>query len=315
MVRFVLARLAAAVPVLLLVSFLTFALMYFVPGDVASEIAGPGATAEELGRIRVQLGLDRPFAERALQWYADLARGDLGQSVLLRQSVTSAIVERLPVTLSLSFLALGLALVLGVLAGAFAAVRANSWADQGVMGLALVGTSLPDFWLGLVMIYVFAVALGWLPTGGYVPFWTDPAGWLRAMLLPAVALALTQVGLIARMTRAAMLEVLRQDFVRTARAKGLPEWIVVGKHALGNAVIPVLTVVGVSFGILIGGAVVVEQVFSIPGVGRLIVGGILRRDYPVIQGGLLFTAATFVLVNILVDVLYAALDPRIRYGR
>lgn len=315
MLRFVLARLAAAVPVLLLVSFLTFALMYFVPGDVASEIAGPGASADELAGIRTRLGLDRPFLERALHWYADLfLRGDLGQSVLLGRSVTAAILERLPVTLSLSLLALVLAVVLGVAAGAIAAVRSNGWVDQGVMGLAMVGTSLPDFWLGLVLIYFFAVTLGWLPTGGYVPFGDDPLGWLRAMVLPAGALALTQVGLIARMTRASMLEVLQQDFIRTARAKGLSERIVVGKHALSNAVIPILTVVGVSLGILIGGAVVIEQVFSIPGVGRLIIGGILRRDYPVIQGGLLFTAATFVLLNILVDVLYAVFDPRIRYG-
>jgi peptide/nickel transport system permease protein len=183
------------------------------------------------------------------------------------------------------------------------------------MTVALAGLSLPDFWLGLVMIYLFAVQLGWLPTGGYVPLTEDPVGWLRSMAMPALALALTQIGLLARMTRASMLDVLRQDFMRTARAKGLPNRVVIFKHALANVMIPVITVVGLSVGILLGGAIVIEQVFSIPGVGRLIIGGILRRDFPVIQGGLLLTATVFVLVNLAVDILYAVVDPRVRYDR
>jgi peptide/nickel transport system permease protein len=183
------------------------------------------------------------------------------------------------------------------------------------MTVALAGLSLPDFWLGLVMIYLFAVQLGWLPTGGYVPLSEDPVGWLRSMAMPALALALTQIGLLARMTRASMLDVLRQDFMRTARAKGLPNRVVIFKHALANVMIPVITVVGLSVGILLGGAIVIEQVFSIPGVGRLIIGGILRRDFPVIQGGLLLTATVFVLVNLAVDILYAVVDPRVRYDR
>jgi peptide/nickel transport system permease protein len=196
-----------------------------------------------------------------------------------------------------------------------AAMQAGRVADRAAMATALVGFSLPDFWLGLVLVYLFAVQLGWLPTGGYVPFAESPLGWLRSLALPAAALALTQIGLFARMTRAAMLEVLRQDYVRTARAKGLPDWSVIGKHALANALIPIVTVAGISAGILLGGAVVVESVFSLPGVGRLIVGAIQRRDYPVIQGGLLLTATIFVLVNLAVDLFYAALDPRIRHGR
>jgi peptide/nickel transport system permease protein len=313
--RYTLGRLLSAIPVLFVVSLVSFAIIALVPGDMASEMAGPSATAEELARLRAQLGLDKPILQRMVEWYGGLLRGDLGESVLLRRSVTEAILERLPVTLGLTFLALVFAIVLGVLAGMVAAVRPNSWTDQGVMALALIGLSLPDFWLGLVFIWGFAVQLGWLPTGGYVPFTESPLGWLRAMAMPAGALALTQMGLLARMTRASMLDVLRQDYVRTARAKGLPGWVVVGRHAGANVMVPVITVAGVSVGILLGGAVVIEQVFSLPGVGRLIIGAIQRRDYPVIQGGLLLTATIFVLVNLVVDLLYAAVDPRVRYGR
>lgn len=314
MLRYTLGRLASAIPVLVVVSLVSFAIIALVPGDMASEMAGPSATAEELARLRTQLGLDKPILQRMLEWYAALLRGDLGESVLLRRSVTEAILERLPVTLGLTFLALFFSIILGVAAGMVAAVRPNSWTDQGVMVLALVGLSLPDFWLGLVFIWGFAVQLGWLPTGGYVPFTENPLGWLRSMAMPATALALTQMGLLARMTRASMLDVLRQDYVRTARAKGLPGWVVVVRHAGANVLVPIITVAGVSVGILLGGAVVIEQVFSLPGVGRLIIGAIQRRDYPVIQGGLLLTATIFVLVNLVVDLLYAAVDPRVRYG-
>ncbi len=312
MLGYIAGRVLAAIPVLAIVSLLTFVIIFFVPGDVASELAGPAAGADEVARIREQLGLDRPFFERLVAWYAALLQGDLGHSFLLNQTVSTAIFERLPVTLSLTALALAVALVLGILIGIVAAVRANSWVDQGVMTVALIGLSLPDFWLGLVMIYLFAVQLGWLPTGGYTEFFQSPTGWLRMMIMPAMALALTQIGLLARMTRSGMLDVLRQDYVRTARAKGLPGWMVIGKHAFANVLVQVITVVGVSVGILLGGQIVVESVFALPGVGRLIVGAILRRDYPVIQGGLLLTATIFVVVNLVVDLLYAYLDPRIR---
>lgn len=315
MVRYAAGRLLAALPVLLIVSLLSFGIVWIVPGDVAVEMAGPTATAEELARLRERLGLTRPWYEQLAGWYGALLQGDLGESILLRQGVGQAIVERLPVTLSLTFTALAIAFVCGTALGVLAAVRAGQAADRAAMGAALVGFSLPDFWLGLVFVYVFAVVLGWLPTGGYVAFTQDPAGWARSMLLPAATLALSQMGLFARMTRAAMLEVLRQDYVRTARAKGMPGWIVIGKHALRNALIPVVTVAGIAAGVLLGGAVVIESVFSLPGVGRLIVGAIQRRDYPVIQGGLLLTATIFVVVNLVVDLLYAALDPRIRHGR
>jgi peptide/nickel transport system permease protein len=314
-IRYAAGRLLTALPVLLLVSALSFGIVWIVPGDVAAEMAGPTATAEELARLRERLGLTRPWHEQLVGWYGALLRGDLGESILLRQGVGAAIVERLPVTLSLTFLALAIAFVCGTALGVLAAVKAGRAADRAAMGAALVGFSLPDFWLGLVFVYLFAVVLGWLPTGGYVPFGEDPLGWARSMILPAGTLALAQMGLFARMARATMLEVLRQDYIRTARAKGMPGWIVIGKHALRNALIPVVTVAGIACGVLLGGAVVIESVFSLPGVGRLIVGAIQRRDYPVIQGGLLLTATIFVLVNLLVDLLYAALDPRIRHGR
>lgn len=313
MLGFLLNRLVGAVLVLFVVSLVAFALIWFVPGDVASQIADPGATIEELRRIRERFHLDLPWHEQMLAWYANLLRGDLGQSFLLNRGVTQAILERLPVTLSLALLALVFALVLGIAAGIFAAVNHGNWADQGIMTAALVGLSIPDFWLGLVGIYVFAVALGWLPTGGFVPIAQDFWGWARSMALPALTLGLTQIGLIARITRSAMLEVLNQDYVRTARAKGVPAWKVVGKHAFANALIPVITVVGVVAGVLLGGAIVIEQVFSLPGVGRLVIGAVLRRDYPVIQGGLLLLASIYVTVNIAVDLLYAWADPRVRY--
>jgi peptide/nickel transport system permease protein len=315
LLRYAASRLLQALPVLLLVSALSFAIVWIVPGDVAAEMAGPTATAEELARLRARLGLDKPWLEQVTGWYLALAQGDLGESILLRQGVAEAILSRLPVTLALTGLALAIALAAGVALGVLAAIRAGRVADRAAMATALIGFSLPDFWLGLVLVYVFAVQLGWLPSGGFVPFAEDPLGWLRSLALPASALALTQIGLFARMTRAAMLEVLRQDYVRTARAKGMPGRIVIFKHALANALIPVVTVAGISAGVLLGGAVVIEQVFSLPGVGRLIVGAIQRRDYPVIQGGLLLTATIFVMVNLVVVLLYAAIDPRIRHGR
>jgi peptide/nickel transport system permease protein len=311
--RYLAGRLLSAVPVLFVVSLISFVIIFLVPGDAASEIAGPTAGAAEIARVRTQLGLDRPYHEQLFFWYGNLLRGDLGQSFLLQRPVTQAIIERLPVTLSLTALALTLTVLIGVATGVAAAARQGSWIDQTLMTGCLVGLSLPDFWLGLVMIYLFAVVLGWLPTGGYIDFATDSIAWLRNLTLPALVLALTQVGLLARMTRSAMLEVLRQDYIRTARAKGLPRFLVIGKHALTNVMVPVVTVIGLSVGILLGGAVVIESVFALPGIGRLIVGAILRRDYPVIQGGLLLTAAVFVFVNILVDLLYAWFDPRVRY--
>ena len=311
--RYVARRLGATVLVLFLVTLISFSIMHMVPGDPAVVMAGVGASADQVQRIREQFGLDAPFLVRLGRWYAGLLRGDLGQSILLGRSVAQAIAERLPATLALAAFAFGLTAVLGVVLGTIAAVRQHTWVDQAVMTIAVVGVSLPGFWLGLILIILFSVMLDWLPAGGYVPFAQSPSAWLRALVLPGASLALLQIGLLARITRSTVAETLRQDYVRTARAKGLPAWGVVGRHALGNATIPIMTVLGISVSLLLSGSVVVETVFSIPGLGRLMATAILARDYPVIQGGLLITALMFVGINLVVDLLYAWLDPRIRY--
>ena len=314
MVSFIIRRLLASIPVLLLVSMITFGLLWLVPGDPASIFLDASATAEALDRVRHELGLDRPFLVRMGEWYLRLLQGDLGTSLLLNRGVTEAILERLPITLSLTAMAFVLAVLLGVAAGVLAAMRHGRAADQGLMSLALLGLSLPEFWLGLVLIWLVAVLVPIFPAGDYVAFAKDPWQWARHLALPTFSLACIQMGFIARMTRSSMLEVLSQDFIRTARAKGLPEPYVVLRHGLVNAMVPIVTVMGIMVGALLGGAVVTEQVFSIPGLGRLIIGAVLSRDFPVIQGGLLFLALIYLTVNLVVDLLYAVIDPRVRLG-
>jgi peptide/nickel transport system permease protein len=311
--RYVVRRLLATIVVLFLVTLVSFSIMSMVPGDPAVVMAGVGASADQVQRIREQFGLDAPFPVRLGRWYGGLLQGDLGQSILLSRSVAQAIAERLPATLSLAALAFVLTALGGITLGTLAALRQGSWVDHAVMTLAVIGVSVPGFWLGLILIVLFSVMRDWLPAGGYVPFNQSPGEWLRALVLPAVSLALLQVGLLARITRSTVAETLRQDFVRTARAKGLSGWAVVGRHAFANATIPVVTVLGISVSLLLSGSVVVETVFSIPGLGRLMATAVLARDYPVIQGGLLVTALLFVLMNLAVDVLYAWLDPRVSY--
>jgi peptide/nickel transport system permease protein len=313
MVPFVARRLLAAVPVLFLVSLITFGLMHLVPGDTAIVMAGPDATREEIEFVRRQLGLDRPWYEQLGRWYVRLLQGDLGESVTLSRGVGTAIAERVPVTLGLAAYALALTLAIGVPMGVLAAVRHHTWLDGLCMVTALIGVSLPNFWLGIVLIFLFGVSLGWFPTGGYVPVTEAPLGWLRSMTLPAASLAVLQLGLIARITRSSMLEILGQDYIRTAHAVGLPPSRVVAKYALRNVLVPVLTVVGIAFSLMLAGTVVIETVYSLPGVGRLVVSAIARRDYPVVQGALLLVAVTCVVLNVLIDVLYAAVDPRVRY--
>ncbi|SDF35888.1 ABC transporter permease [Bosea robiniae] len=309
---FLIRRLAGAFLVLVLVSLMSFALIWLVPGDPAAAFLDASATPEQVAKLRSALGLDLSLPQQMFGWYGRILSGDLGQSILLNRSVTAALIERLPVTLSLAALALAFAVFFGVAAGIVAAVNHNRWPDQAVMTTALLGLSVPDFWLGLVLVLVFAVSLGWLPSGGFTPFLQSPAEWLRGMILPALTLGLVQVGFIARMARASMLDTLSQDYVRTADAKGLAKLHVVLRHALPNAMIPILTVIGIVSGALLGGAVIVEQVFSIPGIGRLIVGAIASRDFPVLQGGLLFLAVVYLAINLVVDILYAVVDPRVR---
>ena len=310
--RFLIRRFAGAAVVLLLVSLMTFAMIWLVPGDPASAFLDASATPEQIARLRVALGLDKPLPLQMADWYGRVLRGDLGQSILLNRSVAAALIERLPVTLSLAGFALAFAVIVGVAAGTIAAVNHNRWPDQAVMTMALIGLSTPEFWLGLVFILVFAVQLGWLPTGGFIPIAESPAGWLRTIFLPGLTVGLVQVGFIARMTRASMLDALNQDFVRTADAKGLSRFDIVVRHGLPNALIPIMTVIGIVAGALLGGTVIIEQVFSIPGVGRLIIGAIAARDFPVMQGGLLFLAVIYLVVNLTVDILYAVVDPRVR---
>jgi peptide/nickel transport system permease protein len=311
-IRFICRRLLMGLPVLLLVSVMSFGTIWLVPGDAASAFVEPGATAEQLERVRHTLGLDRPFYEQVGAWYGRILQGDLGRSLLLQRPVASAIAERLPVTLSLAGIALVLATVAGIAAGTVAALRRDDWPDQVLMGCAVLGLSIPEFWLGLLLITVLGVDLGWLPTGGFVPIGESAGGWLRSILLPSVTLAAGAVGFIARMTRSAMLDVINQDYIRTAESKGLPRAFVVLRHGLPNALIPILTVIGIVAGGLLGGAVVVEQVFSLPGLGRLVIEAIKGRDFAVVQAGLLLIAAIYLLVNLLVDVLYAIADPRVR---
>ena len=314
MLKVVLSKLLGAIPTLLLVSLITFFLLHLIPGDPAVVIAGLSATPEEVAQIRTDLGLDQPLLTQLFHWYVDLAHGHMGHSLLLGQDVLQAVWQRLPVTLALSAYALVLTLLVGIVGGVVAALRQNTLVDQVAMVFSMLGISMPSFFFGPLLVLLFAVHFGWLPTGGYVNFTTNPWEWLRSATLPAVSLALLQIGLVARITRSTMLEVLRQDYVRTARAKGLPGWMVVGKHALANAMIPISTVVGISISLLVSGSVVIETIFSVPGIGQLLTQAVLNRDYPLVQGGLLLLTTFLVVVNIGVDVLYAALDPRVRLG-
>jgi peptide/nickel transport system permease protein len=313
MSRLLAIKILQAIPVLLLVSVLAFLLMSLLPGDPAVVIAGDQASPEAIEKVRLALGLDRPFLEQIALWFGQLVQGNFGNSLMLNQSVLSAMGERLPVTLSLAGLSLAITLPIGILVGSIAAYYRQTWVDSAVMSVALLGVSIPGFWIAILAVILFSVILGWLPSSGYVALSADPAMWLRSLILPAAMLSLFQIGFLARMTRSAMLDVLSQDFIRTARSKGLSEWMTVGKHAFRNALIMVITALGILVSTAIGGSVVIEQVFALPGIGRLVVQGILARDYPLVQGVMLIYGFAFVAVNLTVDILYTFADPRVRY--
>jgi peptide/nickel transport system permease protein len=310
---YIVRRLLALIPVALVVATVAFTLIHLAPGDPASIIAGPDASPDDVARLQRQLGLDAPFHVQLFRWYGRLAQGDLGQSIFLRRPVLEAIVDRAEPTILLTTYALLIAVVLGVPAGVIAARHHDGTADQALMAGALVGISVPNFLLGLLLILVFSVRLGWFPVAGYSPLEYGWFGTLRSLTLPAFALGVVQSALIARIARSAMLDVLREQFIVAGRAKGLGERAVVYKHALKNAMIPTITVIGISLAILISGSVIVEQVFNIPGLGRLIISAVLRRDYPVIQGVVLCIAGIYMLVNLAVDLSYVIFDPRVRY--
>ena len=305
MLNYLIKRLLSTIPVLLGISLLLFFMLRLLPGDPAQVLAGQMASPQEIENIRQQLGMDRPIYEQYANYLIRLARFDLGRSARTQNPVTEEIWARLPNTLLLAVVAISLACLFGIPAGIISAVRPYSWIDYLVTTSALFGMSMPVFWLGLMLVVLFSVILKWLPAGG--------TGSWQHVILPSFTLAAFVVAFIARMTRSTMLETLSQDYTTTARSKGLQERVVVIKHALKNAMIPIITVVGLQFGLLLGGAVLTETVFAWPGLGRLIVDSILARDYPVIQGTILIFGLLYIMVNLVVDFIYALVDPRIRY--
>ena len=313
MLAYLIRRVLSTIPVMAIVALFVFSLLYLAPGDPAAVIAGDQASPADVERIRANLGLDRPFLVRFGEWSWRILGGDLGTSIFTNLPVSTMIAQRIEPTLSLMVVTLILAVSIAVPMGVLAAWKAGSWLDRGVMAFAVLGFSVPVFVVGYVLAYVFALELEWLPVQGYTPFARGLGPWITNLVLPAVALGGVYIALIARITRATMLEVLQQDYVRTARAKGLGQRAILFVHALKNAAVPIVTVIGIGVALLIGGAVVTESVFAIPGLGRLTVDAILRRDYPVIQGVILLFSFVYVLVNLAIDLLYTLFDPRIRY--
>ena len=313
MKTYIFRRLIALIPTLLIVATIGFLLIHLTPGDPAVVMLGEEATEEQVDMLRQQLGLDLPVPIQFGRWLGRLVQGDLGQSIFLKRPVTTAIFERLECTLLLTMYGLGIAIVLGIVMGILAAVKHNTVVDQSLMMVALLGVSMPSFWLGLNLILLFALRWRMFPAASYTPV---AQGWnlaLRSLTLPAFTLGFVSAAPIARMVRSSMLQVLNQDYIRTARSKGLRERTVIVSHAFRNALIPTVTIIGMTVGGLIGGAMVIEQVFALPGVGRLVLSSIARRDYPVIQGILIFFSSIYVFVNLIVDIIYVYIDPRVKY--
>jgi len=333
MFNYIIKRLLALIPILIGVAIIVFPIVHLIPGDPAQTMLGERATDQALERLREQMGLNDPLPVQFWRYVKDLLRGDLGRSIMSNNPVSAELVQRFPATLELSFFAIIFAVFVGVPAGIFASMNQNSWFDNLSMLIALIGVSMPIFWLGLMFIWLFAVELGWFPPSSrigvgleFTPItnlyvidsilqfnFTALKNVLHHLVLPAVALGTIPMAIIARMTRSSMLEVLKKDYIRTAYAKGLKRKIVIFKHALKNAMVPIITVVGLQFGVLLGGAVMTETIFSWPGLGKYLVDAIYARDFPIVQGGILFFAGVFVIVNLIVDLSYALVDPRIQY--
>jgi peptide/nickel transport system permease protein len=314
MFEFLVRRAFISAVTLVLVSLIVFAGVRAIPGDPARVLAGAEADESGLEEIREKYGLNDRVAVQYLRWVGHALRGDLGVSIRTRQPVAATVAQKLPITIQLTVLSILVALAIAIPAGVLAAVKRNSAWDVLMSGLSLGGVSIPNFWLGIMLILLVSVRLGWLPASGYVPPWEDPIDNLRRMLMPALVLGTGLAAVLMRQTRNAMIEVLSADYVRTARAKGLAQPAVVVRHALRNSLIPVVTILGLQMGALMSGAVVTEQIFVVPGFGRLIVEAVFTRDYPVVQGVVLVTASAYVLINLLVDVSYSVLNPRIRIG-
>ena len=312
MARVLIGRLALSVPMLLGMSVLVFGIIRLVPGDPVLAVLGLNATPALVAALREDLGLNDPVYAQYVNWLTDLVRGDFGLDYRSNEAISTLLLDRLPVTVELTAIAMLLSIVIAVPLGVLAAVRRGRLPDKATQGISLVGISVPDFWLGIMLILVFALGLGVLPSSGYVPLLDDPVDNLRHMFLPALSLAAGLAAVLIRITRAAMLNVLHEDYIRFTRAKGVSENAVIFKHALRNAAIPIVTVVGLQAGYLLGGAIVIEQVFALPGVGRLVLDSVLQRNYPVVQASVLMVGLMFVLTNVAADLLYSVLNPKLR---
>lgn len=305
MLKYIIKKLLFMIPILIGSTILIFMILHLAPGDPVDLIVGPNVTLEVYQNIRTNLGLDKPLITQYLKFLGNILKGDLGQSILQRRPVIDIVLERFPVTLKIGLLSLLLSFIIALPVGIIAAVKRNTSADYLSMAFALVGISMPSFWLGLLLLYFFAYRLGWFPISGY--------GTWKHLVLPTITMGLIDAAVTARMVRSSMLEVVKQDYIRTARAKGLKEEKVINKHALKNALIPIITLLGMRIGWIFGGSAVLEMVFSIPGIGRLMVDSIFSRDYPVVQGSMLMLVISIMVGNIIADILYAIVDPRIKY--
>ncbi|KIN62733.1 Oligopeptide ABC transporter, permease protein [Sulfitobacter noctilucicola] len=313
MASYLIKRILATIPVMLFVAVFIFLLLRLTPGDPAAMLAGDFANDAQIAEIRNKLGLDQPLWKQFGLWISDMLRFELGESFYYKKQVSELILQRIEPTLSLSLLTIIMTVLIAVPFGTLAAYKQGSWLDRGIMGFSVIGFSVPVFVIGYGLVYIFSVQLGWLPVQGYQRIGDGVGGWLYRLILPAIALSVIFVAFIARMTRTSVLEVLGEDYIRTARAKGQTEFRVLMRHALRNAAVPIVTVIGLAIAILIGGVVVTESVFTIPGLGLLTVEAVLNRDFPTIQAVILFFSVVYVLINLAVDVSYTLLDPRIRY--
>ena len=313
MLGYILRRLLQTIPVMLVVAIFIFLMLRLTPSDPAAIIAGDNANAEQVAQIRSQLGLDQPMLQQFVIWIGKVLTGDLGESFFFKKTVAALVGERIEPTLSLAFFTIMIAVLVAVPLGVLAAHRQDTWIDRLVMGFSVLGFSLPVFVIGYLLIYVFAIWLNWLPVQGYQHISEGVLGWAERLILPSLTLSVIYIALIARMTRASVLEVLSEDYIRTARAKGQIERKVLFRHALRNAAVPIVTVIGLGVALLIGGVVVTESLFTIPGLGRLTVDAVLARDYPTIQAVILLFSFVYVMINLAVDLIYTLLDPRIRY--
>jgi peptide/nickel transport system permease protein len=313
MLAYIARRLLATIPVMAVVAVLIFSMLRLTPGDPAAIIAGAAATSQDIVDIRARLGLDRSIVAQFFVWIGHVLTGDFGESFFFKKQVATLIADRVGPTIALATMTIALSVLIALPLGVIAAWKQGTWIDRVVMGFSVLGFSVPVFVIGYMLIYIFAIELSWLPVQGYQPLRDGVWGFFRHLILPSLTLSVIYIALIARIARTSVLEVLSEDYIRTARAKGLPDRVVLMKHALRNAAVPIVTIIGIGVALLIGGVVVTESVFSIPGLGRLTVDAVLARDYPTVQAVILLFSVVYVLLNLAVDVAYTFLDPRIRY--